>query len=100
MALTVLVGMTFTCTVAVALHPKVLLPLTEKTVEAATVVGTVCPGGSPVQLYVSAPRAFSVVMLPSHISDGAAVAVTVGLGSTTRATCSLTKQLSLSPVTV
>jgi len=71
--------LTVTLTVAVPVHPAVLVPVTVYVVVPVGVTVLLAPLPKPPdQLYVFAPLAPSVVLAPVHIDDGVAEAVTVG----------------------
>jgi len=94
-------GFTVTLTVAVPVHPAVLVPVTEYVVVelGVTVMLAVLP---PVfQLYVFAPLAVSTEVAPLHIAAGLAVAVTDGNGFTVTLTVAVPEHPAVVvPVTV
>ena len=72
-------GFTVTLTVAVPVHPAVLVPVTVYAVVALGVIVLLAPlPNPPDQLYVFAPLAVNTEVAPLHIAAGLAVAVTVG----------------------
>jgi len=94
-------GFTVTLTVAVPVHPAVVVPVT---VYVVVLVGdTVLELPVPRlcdQLYVFAPLAVSTEVAPLHIAAGLAVAVTVGVLLTITVTDAMAEQVPLVPVTV
>jgi len=82
-AVTVGNGLTVTLTVAVPVHPAVLVPVTVYVVVALGVTVLLAPlPNPPDQLYVFAPLAVNTDVAPLHIAAGLAVAVTDGNGFT------------------
>jgi hypothetical protein len=98
-------GFTVTVTVAVFLHPLASVPVTVYVVVAKGLAVTVAPeaGANPVtglHVYVTAPAAVSVVLLPLHIVT-LGETVTVGFGRTITSTVvELLHPVKLVPVTV
>jgi hypothetical protein len=94
-------GFTVTLTVAVPVHPAVLVPVTVYVVVEVgdTVLLEPLPK-PPDQLYVLAPLAVNVEVCPLHIDVGLADAVTVGNGFTVTLTVVVAVHTSLTPVTV
>ncbi len=89
-----------TLTVAVPVHPAVLVPVTEYVVVelGVTVILAVLP---PVfQLYVFAPLTVSTEVAPLHIAAGLADALTVGNGFTVTLTVAVLVHPDAVPVTV
>jgi hypothetical protein len=83
-ALTVGVGITFKLTVVLAEQPKALVPTTLNIVVTPGVTVTIAPFKFPgFQVYVAAPVAVNVAVLPLQITVGFAVALIVGNGLTT-----------------
>jgi len=79
-ALTVGNGFTVTLTVAVPVHPAVVVPVTVYVVVTLGVTVLLAPlPNPPDQLYVFAPFVVNTDVAPLHNADGLAVAVTVGL---------------------
>jgi len=69
-----------TLTVAVPVHPAVVVPVTVYVVVTLGVTVLLAPlPNPPDQLYVFAPFAVNTDVAPLHNADGLAVAVTVGL---------------------
>jgi len=88
-----------TLTVAVPVHPAVLVPVTEYVVVelGVTVILAVLP---PVfQLYVFAPLTVSTEVAPLHIAAGLADALTVGNGFTVTLTVAVLVHPDAVPVT-
>jgi hypothetical protein len=95
-------GFTVTLTVAVPVHPAVLVPVTVYVVVALGVTVLLAPlPNPPDQLYVFAPLAVITEVCPLHIADGLADAVTDGNGFTvTLIDVVLLQPLAKVPVTV
>jgi hypothetical protein len=95
-------GFTVTLTVAVPVHPAVLVPVTEYVVVVLGVTVLLAPlPNPPDQLYVFAPLAVITEVCPLHIAAGLAVAVTVGNGFTVTLTAAVPVHPAvLVPVTV
>ena len=93
-------GFTVTLTVAVPVHPVLVVPVT---VYVVVLVGeTVLLDPVPKlcdQLYVFAPLALNVVLEPEHIEEGDADAIRVGVGLTFTVTVAVAEQTPLVPVT-
>ena len=94
-------GFTVTLTVAVPVHPAVLVPVTVYVVVALGVTVLLAPlPNPPDQLYVLAPLAVSTEVAPLHIADGLAEAVTDGIGFTVTLTVAVPEHPSAAvPVT-
>jgi hypothetical protein len=76
-------GFTVTLTVAVPVHPAVLVPVTVYVVVALGVTVLLAPlPNPPDQLYVFAPLAVNTDVAPLHIAAGLTVALTDGNGFT------------------
>lgn len=89
-ALTVGVGITFKLTVVLDEQPKELVPTTLNTVDTVGETVTEEPFKLPgFHVYVAAPVAFNVAVLPLQIVVGDAVALIVGKGLTTTVTVAL-----------
>jgi hypothetical protein len=100
-AVTVGNGFTVTLTVAVPVHPAVLVPVTVYVVvELGVTVLLVPVPNPPDQLYVLAPLAVNTELSPLHIAAGLALAVTVGNGFTVTLTVAVPVHPELVPVTV
>jgi hypothetical protein len=94
-------GFTVTVTVAVPVHPAVLVPVTVYVVVALGVTVMLAAMSPVLQLYVFAPLAVSSELSPLHIAAGLADAVTVGNGFTVTLTVAVPVHPSaLVPVTV
>jgi hypothetical protein len=95
-------GFTVTLTVAVPVHPAVLVPVTVYVVVALGVTVLFAPVPNPPdQLYVFAPLAVNTELAPLHIAVGLADAVTVGNGFTVTLTVAVPVHPAvLVPVTV
>jgi len=95
-------GFTVTVTVAVPVHPAVLVPVTVYVVVALSVTVLLAPVPNPPdQLYVLAPLAVNSELAPEHIAAGLADADTVGNGFTVTVTVAVPVHPAvLVPVTV
>ena len=95
-------GFTVTLTVAVPVHPAVLVPVTVYVVVELGVTVLLAPLPRLCdQLYVLAPAAVNTEFAPLHIDAGLAVAVTVGNGLTVTLTVAVpVHPAALVPVTV
>jgi hypothetical protein len=95
-------GFTVTLTVAVPVHPAVLVPVTEYVVVVLGVTVLLAPlPNPPDQLYVFAPLAVNTEVAPLHIADGLADALTDGNGFTVTLTVAVPVHPAvLVPVTV
>lgn len=100
-ALNVGVGVTCTVTVLVLRQPVALAPVTVYTVVDSGLTVTVAPVKLPgIQVYVTAPLAVNVVLLPEHMLADDAEAVIVGFGFTVKLSVRVLTHIPLAPTKV